>query len=93
MLGFGKFNYQGRIFQELDVVLPTFAKGNISKVIDHDGKQTFFKTDAHVHSGFSGCGVWTNQKQVGTTIFILKNATNALKISNHNVSIASSFIW
>jgi hypothetical protein len=57
-LGFGRISYNINIFDKFELVLPTIARGVVSKIIEIGNLNLFLKTDAKLYSGFSGCGIW-----------------------------------
>jgi len=56
-------------------------------------EETFFKVNANLYNGFSGGGIWSNSKQIGTAIFILKNPNTTNTYNNHSISYSQKFIW
>jgi len=52
----------------------------------------FFKTDANLYNGFSGCSIWQNNLHIGTAVFILKNKNTSTNYNRHNFSYGIEFI-
>lgn len=91
-LGFGKYGYTSRIFQKIELVMPTIESGIVSKVVNVGHNSVFLKTDAALFNGFSGCGVWLGNRIIGMAIFILKNKNNESNFNRHNFSYTIEFI-
>lgn len=85
-LGFGKFAFSNRVFQKIELVMPTIEAGVVSKVINVGHRSIFLKTDAALYNGFSGCAVWLGNQIIGMAIFILKNKNNQSNFNRHNFS-------
>jgi len=92
-IGFGRFDYSLYKLAFVELILPTITMGIVSKKMYSDSVPIIFKTDASLHHGFSGCGIWSKQKQKGVAVFIVKNTTNSNELTRHNFNYLTSYIY
>jgi len=78
--------------RQIDVILPTLSRGIVSKIIYANKLPIIFKTDASLHHGFSGCGIWLGKMQKGVAVFIIKNTASSNSLTKHNFSYLTSFV-
>ena len=72
--------------------MPSLERGVISKKLKINNDVVFLKTDAAMYNGFSGSGVWLNEKLIGMAIFILKNKNGNSAYNRHNFSYTLDFV-
>ena len=91
-IGFGKYPYMSHYFDKVDLFLPTIDNGIISKVIEHNLEQVYFKTDMHIYNGYSGCPIWHQSHWIGIAFFIVRNPISSAKHPRHNFSYCRKLI-